>query len=45
LRKNVELKEPEHSSQSIVSRHTLGEDSRNNTVIKSDNSFLHDNVD
>lgn len=45
LRKDVELKEPEHSSQSIVSRHTLGEDSRSNTVIKSDNSFLHDNVD
>ena len=45
MRKNVELKEPEHSSQSIVSRHTLGEDSRSNTVIKSDNSFLHDNVD
>jgi len=45
MRKNVELKDPEYSSQSIVSRHTLGEDSKNNTVIKSDNSFLHDNVD
>lgn len=45
LRKNVELKEPELSSESIISRHTLGEDSKSNTVIKSDNSFLHDNVD
>ncbi|PLX14539.1 MAG: cell division protein FtsZ [Marinilabiliales bacterium] len=45
MRKNVELKDPEYSSQSDVSRHTLGEDSKSNTVIKSDNSFLHDNVD
>jgi len=45
LRKNIELTEPELSSESVVSRHTLGEDSKSNTVIKSDNSFLHDNVD
>lgn len=45
MRKNIELKEPELSSESVVSRHTLGEDSKSNTVIKSDNSFLHDNVD
>ncbi len=45
MRKNVELKDPDYSSESIVSRHTLGEDSKKNTVIKSDNSFLHDNVD
>jgi len=45
MRKNVELKDPDYSSKSEVSRHTLGEDSKNNTVIKSDNSFLHDNVD
>jgi len=44
-RKNVELSEPSHSSESVVSRHTLGEDSKSNTVIKSDNSYLHDNVD
>lgn len=44
-RKNVNLSEPSHSSESVVSRHTLGEDSKSNTVIKSDNSFLHDNVD
>ena len=45
LRKKIELKDPELSSESVVSRHTLGEDSKSNTVIKSDNSFLHDNVD
>lgn len=45
MRKNIELKELEHSSQSIVSRHLLGEDTKSNTVIKSDNSYLHDNVD
>lgn len=44
-RKNIQLKEPELSSESVVSRHTLGEDSKSNTVIKSDNTFLHDNVD
>lgn len=44
-RKNIEITEPSHSSDSIVSRYTLGEDSNNNPVIKSDNSFLHDNVD
>lgn len=45
LRKNIQLKDPELATQSVVSRHTLGEDNKNNTVIKSDNSFLHDNVD
>ena len=45
LRKNIDLTEAEHSSQSVVSRHTLGEDTKSDTVIKSDNSFLHDNVD
>lgn len=45
LRQNIQLSEPNYSSQSQVSRFTLGEDSKNNPVIKSDNSFLHDNVD
>lgn len=45
VRKNVQLDETEHSSEEVVSRYTLGEDSKNNPVIKSDNSFLHDNVD
>ncbi len=45
VRKNVELDEKDHSSESVVSRYTLGEDSKNQPIIKSDNSFLHDNVD
>ncbi len=45
VRKNVQLDDKEHSSESVVSRYTLGEDSKNQPVIKSDNSFLHDNVD
>lgn len=45
VRKNVQLDEKEYSSESVVSRYTLGEDSKNQPVIKSDNSFLHDNVD
>jgi len=45
IRKKIELEETNYSSDTVVSRFTLGEDSKNNTVIKSDNSFLHDNVD
>ena len=45
VRKKVQLDETDYSSESTVSRYTLGEDSKNQPVIKSDNSFLHDNVD
>ncbi|MBC8321658.1 MAG: cell division protein FtsZ [Bacteroidetes bacterium] len=45
VRKNVKLDDVQHSSDSAISRYTLGEDSKNQPVIKSDNSFLHDNVD
>ena len=45
VRKNVKLDDAELSSESAVSRYTLGEDSKNQPIIKSDNSFLHDNVD
>ena len=44
-RQNVQLSEPNYSSESQVSRYTLSEDNKKNTIIKSDNSFLHDNVD
>jgi cell division protein FtsZ len=44
-RKNIQLSEPHYSSDSQVSRYTLSEDGKKNTIIKSDNSFLHDNVD
>lgn len=45
VRKNVKLSDTEHSSESAISRYTLGEDSKNQPVIKSDNSFLHNNID
>jgi len=44
-RKNIEIDNTPPSTQSPISKFTLGEDSKNNPVIKSDNSFLHDNVD
>ncbi|MCF6170870.1 MAG: cell division protein FtsZ [Bacteroidales bacterium] len=44
-RKNLEIDNTPPSSTSTVSRFTLGQDSKNNPVIKSDNSYLHDNVD
>lgn len=45
VRKKIDLYSPSYSSESVVSRYTLGEDSDSNPVIKTDNSFLHDNVD
>jgi cell division protein FtsZ len=45
VRKKIDLHSPSYSSESVVSRYTLGEDGDNNPVIKTDNSFLHDNVD
>ena len=44
-RQNIQLSEPNYSTDSQVSRYTLSEDGKKNTIIKSDNSFLHDNVD
>ncbi|MBN2639571.1 MAG: cell division protein FtsZ [Bacteroidales bacterium] len=45
MRKNVQLSEPSYSDDSQVSKYTISEDSKNNSFLKSDNSFLHDNVD
>lgn len=45
VRKKLDLDESTPSSDSVVSKYTLGEDSKNNPVIKSDNSFLHNNPD
>ena len=44
-RKNVELSEEKPSEESQISKYTLSEDDDENTTLKSDNSFLHDNVD
>ncbi len=45
IRKNVKLSDNKPSEDSIISRFSLEEDEDNNAELKSDNSFLHDNVD
>lgn len=47
MRKNVELDDVPHSSESSVSRYTLSEDAddENKVTLKANNPFLHDNVD
>lgn len=44
-RKNVKLDEINHSSETNVSRFSLVEDQERKPELKSNNSFLHDNVD
>lgn len=44
-RKNVQFSEVTPSSESHISRFSLAENEENQTELKSNNSFLHDNVD
>ena len=49
VRRQIDLDDAPHSSESQVSRYTLseseGEDGEKKTDIKPNNRFLHDNVD
>jgi cell division protein FtsZ len=45
VRKNIRIKQPEHSSKSKVSKYSLSDDEENKVQLKSDNSYLNDNVD
>lgn len=45
LRRNIKLEDVEHSSEDKISRYTLSERDENTSEIKTNNSFLHDNVD
>lgn len=45
MRKNINLSSVTHSSESDISRYTLSEGDDKNTEIRSNNTFLHDNVD
>ncbi|MBE0654692.1 MAG: cell division protein FtsZ, partial [Bacteroidales bacterium] len=45
IRRNIGLSDVASSSETQVSRYTLGEGDDNRGEIKSNNSFLHDNVD
>jgi cell division protein FtsZ len=44
-RRNIQLENLPHSSESQVSRYTLSENEEKKTEIRPNNSFLHDNVD
>ena len=44
-RRNVELENMQHSSESTASRFTISEGEDKKTELKQNNSFLHDNVD
>lgn len=44
-RRNINLDQTPHSSESQVSRYTLSENDEKKVEIKPNNSFLHDNVD
>ncbi len=44
-RKNVKLESVAHSSESNISRYTLSAEDEKKAHIRSNNSFLHDNVD
>ncbi|GGI29231.1 cell division protein FtsZ [Pedobacter mendelii] len=44
-RKQMQLQQVQHSSESQISRFTLSNDEDGGTEIKPNNSFLHDNVD
>lgn len=45
IRKKMELKDPPPNTGQQTSRYTLSSDDENNTDIRTNNSFLHDNVD
>lgn len=45
VRRNVQLNNVTPSSEIEASRYTLGKDDEDNTEIRTNNSFLHDNVD
>lgn len=45
VRKKIELDDSTPSTDSNISTYTLGKDSKDNPDIKSNNSYLHDNID
>jgi len=44
-RQGVDLKEVQHSSETDISRTSIGLDDNDEIQLRSNNSFLHDNVD
>jgi cell division protein FtsZ len=45
VRRNIKLNEVESSAENQNSRYSVGKDDEDNTELRSNNSFLHDNVD
>lgn len=45
VRRNVKLSDSTPSSDKVISRYSLSENDENETELKSDNTYLHDNVD
>ncbi|MCD4724806.1 MAG: cell division protein FtsZ [Bacteroidales bacterium] len=45
LRKNIPLSDTKPSEESTISKYTLSEGDDDNASLKSDNTYLHDNVD
>ncbi|UCG28912.1 MAG: cell division protein FtsZ [Bacteroidales bacterium] len=45
VRKNIKIKQQEHSSKTKVSKYSLQDEDKKETKLKSDNAYLHDNVD
>ncbi len=45
IRRKVQLSEPKYSSDENTSKLSLGKDSNNNIILKSDNTYLHDSID
>lgn len=45
VRKKIQLEETEHSSDNTTSRFSISEGGKEDTTLRGNNSFLHDNVD
>ena len=45
IRKKIELDDTKHSSESKMSKYSLSEDEENNSKLRENNPYLHDNVD
>ena len=45
VRKKIELNKSKPSAESKISRYSLSEDDENNSKLREDNAYLHDNVD
>ena len=45
IRKKIKIEDTKHSTESKMSKYSLSEDEENNSKLREDNPYLHDNVD